>query len=118
MTAETYLKQYLACNVEIARLEAECDTFSEIDDTEREWIAERYERMRECRKKQRLIISQIDEIDSEVLRSILSFRYICGMTWESIASRLGYDRSYVTKYLRPNAYKVFEKLHRDSLELP
>lgn len=54
-------------------------------------------------------VCEINRIPNNISATILTNKYINGMTWEAIATELGYDSDYVQKELHGKALSEFDK---------
>lgn len=56
------------------------------------------------------LLKEIDKVDDVVERALLRYRYILGLTWESIAEKLGYSISQVYR-IHNRACRNFNKIN-------
>ena len=59
-----------------------------------------------CRLLRRDIRATIAQVSSGDLRRLLSYRYICGCTWERVAVKMGYSYVHVVHRLHPRALQA------------
>lgn len=74
-----------------------------LDAAERQYIEDRYQRLRICKE----ITDRIEQMDNEDEKDVLMYRYIRLMKWESIAVKTNYSWKWVHK-LHARALKNFK----------
>ena len=97
MDKKTFLKSYLLQQAKIKRLKEMSLRFPE---KSKEYKAQ----IRECVKTRQKIERRINAMDNEVLKEVLTQKYICGKTHEEIGLILNYSTRHA------------ERLHRAAID--
>lgn len=89
---------------------------AEIADLEAEIEAER-EVLRVIRRDIRSSISHVHSAD---LRRLLTYRYICGCTWERVAVKMNYSYVHIVHRMHPKALaeigNTMQEMHKNVIE--
>lgn len=79
------------------------DYAARMDEIERELMAARYDRICAFQTVQR----QIEQLDDEQEKDLLTYRYLRGLKWEEVAVRMGYSWRKI-HYLHSSALEHFK----------
>lgn len=100
-TTGTYQALRVSGTSEKSKLE---NAVLDIADLETE-VAEKMARFRDAYKE---IAAVIDALEDAKVRQLLTLRYLCFMTWEAVAEKMGYSYVHVVHRLHPKALRKIQ----------
>ena len=59
------------------------------------------------------IENAINSVQDDVLRTLLTCRYLCGMTWQETAQEIGYSCRHIRRDLKSKAYEAVDEFIPD-----
>ena len=71
--------------------------------------------MAELSKLTQKFLTALDKIEDIKYRELLTYRYLCGNTWEQVAEQMNYSYMHVLIRLHPKALKLIENMNNFDL---